>query len=59
MDEDRISQAFDAIHDEAIKLLSFDLPEEANDIVHLIIALARYKHDVRTEEEIQRGTTSE
>lgn len=51
MSEEAMSKALDAIHDEAVKLLKFDVPEEVSAGLSLIISLARYKFDVRTQEE--------
>ena len=51
MNEQAMSEALNAIHDEAMKLLKFDLPDEVDRGLHLIISLARYQHDVRTEQE--------
>lgn len=50
--EEEMSQALDAIHDEALKLtMRDDLPDEVQDKLHLIISLSRHKHDVRNEKE--------
>src|SRR4051812_4268416 len=54
MDERAMSEALDAIHDEAMRLLELDHSPEAEAIIGRIISLARYKHDVRTDQE--RGT---
>lgn len=57
MTEEAANQALDAIHDEAARLLQL-LPADANDLgsgLQLIIALARYRHDIRTVEEIRRA----
>jgi hypothetical protein len=51
MDEAQMSEALDAIHDEAVKLLQHEMPHEVNNGLHLIISLARYKSDVRTSQE--------
>jgi hypothetical protein len=45
------SEALDAIHDEAMKLLKLDLAPEVQVIIERIIALARYQFDVRTADE--------
>ncbi len=56
VEEEEMSQALDAIHDEALKLaMRDDLPEEVQDGLHLIISLSRFKHDVRTAKEKQAG----
>ena len=51
MDSETMSQALDAIHDEALKLTELDLPDDAARMVELIISIARYKMDVRTDAE--------
>ena len=49
-----MSQAFDAIHDEALKPVRYDdLPGAAQDELHLIISLSRHKRDVRGDKEKQ------
>jgi hypothetical protein len=54
--EEEMSQALDAIHDEALKLaLRDDLPEEIQDGLNLIILLSRHKQDVRSGKEKQAG----
>jgi hypothetical protein len=53
MSEKDMSQALDAIHDEAIKLLQQDLPEEVREGLDLIVSIARYKHDIRSSQEKQ------
>ena len=56
MVEAEMSQALDAIHDEALKLaMRDDLPEEVQDGLHLIISLSRHKWDVRNEREKWAG----
>jgi hypothetical protein len=48
--EEEMSQALDAIHNEALKLaLRDDLPEEVQNGLNLIILLSRHKRDVRNE----------
>lgn len=47
MDEQRVSKAFDAIHDEAMKLLALELPSDVRTGIDRIVALARYQFDVR------------
>jgi hypothetical protein len=47
MHEKAMSEALDAIHDEALKLLECDPPEEVERKLELIASIARYKHDVR------------
>jgi hypothetical protein len=56
MNEHAMSDALDAIHDEAEKLLRFDLPPEAEEIVDLIMSIARYQLDVRTDVEIDEAS---
>jgi hypothetical protein len=52
MSADAKSEALSAIHDEAEKLLNRDdLPEEVEQGLERIIAIARYEHDVRSESE--------
>jgi len=52
MSEDAKSEAFSAIHDEAEKLLiRDDLPEEVEEGLERIMAIARYEGDVRTDAE--------
>ena len=51
MNEEAMNKAFEAIHDKALELLQYDLPKEVNDGLRLIVSLARYQHDVRTDEE--------
>jgi hypothetical protein len=53
MSEKAMSEALDAIHNEALKLLQNDLPEEIREGLDLIVSIARYKQDVRTNEEKQ------
>ena len=51
-----MSQALDAIHDEALRLaMRDDLPDEVQDKLHLIFLLSRHKRDVRGEWEKQSG----
>ncbi len=51
-----MKQALKAIYDEALKLmLRDDLPSEVQERLNLIISLARYEFDVRTEEEKRRA----
>jgi len=56
MNEEMASNAFRAIHDEALKLLDHDVPGEVKAGLELIISLSRYQSDVRTERE--RATDS-
>jgi hypothetical protein len=49
MSENAISQAFDAIHDEAVRLLRQNPPEPIEAGLRLIVSLARYKADVRND----------
>ncbi|HEY9502689.1 MAG TPA: hypothetical protein VIR01_13735 [Pyrinomonadaceae bacterium] len=56
MTEETTNEAFDAIHDEASRLLAL-VPPDAPDFrggLHLIMSLARYKHDVRSVAEINK-----
>ncbi len=56
MTEEQMSEALDAIHDEALKLARRDdLTEELENGLNLIIMLSRHKYDVRTEREKQDG----
>lgn len=38
-----MSKALDAIHDEAMRVLQKDLPEDVRSRLELIVSLARYK----------------
>lgn len=55
-----MNKAFEAIHDEASRLLSL-IPSSAHNAhdlsggLQLIMSLARYKHDVRSVAEIKRA----
>jgi hypothetical protein len=53
MSEKAMSEALDAIHDEAMKLLQHELPEEVRKGLDLIVAIARYKSDIRSIQEKQ------
>jgi hypothetical protein len=54
--EEQMSEALDAILDEALKLARRDdLTEEVEDGLNLIILLARHKYNVRKEKEKQAG----
>ena len=56
MSEEQMSEALDAIHDEALKLAQRDdLTEELENGLNLIIMLSRHKYDVRTGREKQAG----
>ena len=55
MNPEAMGEALNAIHVEAVKLLALDPSEEIKRGLHLIISLARYKLDVRTDEE--KGTS--
>lgn len=59
MNAEGMERALDAIHDEALKLMQFDLPEEAQQIVELIHSLSRYKYDIRSDQERQSKDISE
>ncbi len=55
-DEAEMREALKAIYDEALKLmLRDDLPSEVQERLNLIISLARYEFDIRTEEEKRRA----
>ena len=51
MNEIAMRQALEAIYEEALKLLQLDLSEQARRSADLILSLARYKFDVRSEDE--------
>jgi hypothetical protein len=51
MNEEAMSKALNAIHDEAVKLLQQNLPEEVRKGLDLIVSIARYKCDVRSNQE--------
>ncbi len=53
MSEKAMSEALDAIHDEAMKLLQHELPEEVRKGLDLIVSIARYKSDIRSIQEKQ------
>jgi hypothetical protein len=55
MDEKAMSEALDAIHDEALKLLEMKLPEGVQEGLELIASIARYQHDVRSDTEKRSG----
>ncbi len=56
MVEEEMSQALDAIHEEALRLaIRDDLPEDVQDGLNLIILLSRHKRDVRNEKEKRAG----
>jgi hypothetical protein len=46
-----MSEVLNAIHDEAMKLLNLNPSPEAQVIIERIIAIARYEHDLRTDDE--------
>ena len=48
-------EALSAIHNEAEKLLRLDIPEEVRKGLMLIISLARYEHDIRSDQEKESG----
>jgi hypothetical protein len=54
---ERMSEALDAIYDEAMKLLTLDVPEEVTKGLMLILSIARYKQDVRSQQEKESGST--
>ncbi len=51
MNEKQLTEALSAIHDEAIKLLNYEIPKEVQKGLQLIISIARYQTDVRSSEE--------
>ena len=51
MNDEAMSGALDAICEEAEKLLEYELPREVEEKIELIISIARYKFDVRTDKE--------
>ena len=56
MTEEQMSDALDAIHDEALKpARRDDLTKELENGLNLIIMLSRHKYDVRNEKEKQAG----
>ena len=57
MNEGQMSEALDAIHDEALKLLQRDdLPHAIEEGLQLIMSIARHKFDVRNEKEKQQAS---
>ncbi len=57
IDVDAMNQALDAIHEEALRILNL-VPAGAYDVsggLDLIISLARYKHDIRSVDEIKKA----
>jgi len=61
MTQDQEKQAFDAIHDEAARLLNLEGERKELEIdggLQLIMALARYKHDVRSVKEIKKANAA-
>ncbi len=57
IDADAMSKALDAIHEEASRILNL-VPAGAHDVsggLQLIISLARYKHDIRSVEEVKKA----
>jgi len=51
MSEKQLTEALSAIHDEAEKLLNYEMPEEVQKGLELIISISRYQTDVRSSEE--------
>ena len=49
--EDAAFGAFRAIHDEALKLLDYEVPSQVRAGLELIISISRYQADVRNEKE--------
>lgn len=60
MNNQNMSNALDAIHNEALRLIGAvdSISPELQTGLELIISLARYKHDVLSVEEIQNSTKS-
>ena len=57
IDTESMAKALDAIHDEASRILNL-VPTGAHELtggLQLIISLARYKHDVRSVDEIKKA----
>ena len=48
MTEEAMSEALDAIYEEAERLSRLDLPTDVSEGLALIMSIARYKHDVRS-----------
>jgi len=59
MNESATNEALDAIHDIATKLLLADDPDEISEGLDLIVSIARYKHDVRSDEEKARYSSDD
>ena len=55
MNSKTMAEALNAIREEAEKILAMALPDKAAAKVELIIATARYQHDVRTQQETDEG----
>lgn len=53
-----MSEALDAIHDQALRILNLSGNSTVDAGLELIIALSRYKHDLRTDEEIKVSSDS-
>ena len=52
MNEELMTEAFNAIREEALKLLQRDdLPDEVEESLDRILALADYQFDIRSEDE--------
>ena len=49
--DEAIQQAFDAIYDEAEKILKYDPPQYVVEKLEIIMSIARYQIDVRTQDE--------
>ena len=60
VNEQLMSEALNAIHDEAVRLLNLLSmnQKDLEDGLQIIISLARYKHDVRTTSEALRTSDS-
>jgi hypothetical protein len=53
MNEEAMSKALDAIHDEALKLMKHELSPEVERGIELILSIARYKTDVRSSADME------
>jgi|GEM_PF-2636796 len=50
-----MSGALSAIHEEALRLLEYEMPKEVREGLALIISIARHQADVRNEAERSAG----
>jgi hypothetical protein len=55
MTPEAVSKVLDAIHEEADRLKSYEVPADVAGGLDLIISIARHKHDIRGDEEIDRA----